>query len=176
MTTSATPVFPPQTQSQRANCYTYLTNLLSMQKTDKAVEYARKHQLVQPADPSPLDTIRLFLDQITEERAQRKAENERVLALEAEEAYRKTQECANEEALTVTFQEIPLYGDWPETVELEVLGECRNPRLLHVALPDKRRATLWKGYLKPRPGLKVVGRIETFRDAGGLQEVIYERV
>jgi hypothetical protein len=160
-----------QTSQQRSTCYIHLKNLLAGQQVDRAIAYAKKHQVA-----DSIETIHEYLHACEEERKARQEDHQRAAAARQLNAYRRSQECADTEALIPTFDVIPQYGDWPEETEVMVVEPCLNPRLVKVRLPDGREASLWRaGIRNIREGMKYQARIETFRGEAN-PEVIYERI
>jgi hypothetical protein len=148
------------TEQQKATVYIYLKNLLTQDAAHpKAIPYALKHQIIEPAQG--MAEIAAWLTAVEEERRVRKEENLRNAAIRDAEDAKRSQAYAEEEVLSVQHEVVTEFDGWPAEAQAEVYAQCRNPRMVVVRLADGRTASMWKGWRRNWPiGLKVDVRLK----------------
>jgi hypothetical protein len=158
------------TTSQRGNVYTYLNTLLSQDQVDRAIKYAQKQQVIEPAHGLP--EIRAWLASVEQERAERKAAHEANAAIREAEEYRKSKEYAEEEVLTVALEPVQELDGWPAEAEAEVYSKCKNPRMVVIAFEGGRTASMWKMGRNHKVGARVKVKLVEYR----VDDPLYEEV
>jgi hypothetical protein len=139
-----------QTPQQQATVYIYLKNLLAQDEAHpKAIPYALKHQIIEPAHG--IVEIRQWLENVDTERRLRKEENLRNAAIRDAEDAKRSQAYAEQEVLTVPLEPVTDFDGWPLEAEAEVWAHCRNPRMVIVRFDDGRTASMWKGWRRNWP-------------------------